>query len=124
MKILCMLLLIVAGIFNLVAGNVVVKPQQAVILLPEGTDKIKQFAATELAKHLKLITGKDIPIIKSNNITDAGKYLFIIGRLPKDMQQKFAPEEAVFIVGKHRSWFAGDDLVKKSRTAKLTGSSF
>ncbi len=119
MKILSIILLIAAGIFNLSAESVVVQPQDAVIFLPKSADKIKQFAAIELARHLKLITGKDIQIINSNKVTDAGKYLFIIGKLPKNMQHKFAPEEAVFVVDKHRSWFAGDDLVKKSKTAKL-----
>jgi hypothetical protein len=57
------LLMMLGGAFCSFAGTVMVNPKNAVIVLPSNAGKIKQFAAAELASHLKLITGQQIPVV-------------------------------------------------------------
>ncbi|MCF6175135.1 MAG: DUF4838 domain-containing protein [Victivallaceae bacterium] len=108
------LLMMLGGTLCSLAGTVTVNPQKAVIVLSSGAGKIKQFAAAELAKHLKLITGQQIPVVKGK--APAGKYAFMIGVSAPGGTKKMAPEQAVFTVTAKKSYFNGDDLVGRGRS--------
>ena len=83
-----------------------VNPKNSVIVLDNKSDPIKSFAAKELAKHLKLISGVNIPIVKS---TPGGKYIFYVGMRPAGDSRKLKPEESCYKVTPQATWFYGDD---------------
>ncbi len=109
-----LLLIILGGAICSFADTVTVDPKNAVIVLPANGDKLKQFAALELAAHLKLITGQQIPVIKGK--APAGKYAFMIGASAPGKTKKFAPEQAQFTVTAKKSYFNGDDFVGRGRS--------
>jgi Domain of unknown function (DUF4838) len=98
------------------AETIKVNPANAVIVVANKTDAIKTFAAAELAKHLKIITGKSIPIVKGK--APKGKYGFVISSSALGDAKKFAPEQAVFTVTPKETLLSGDDLVGRGRTPK------
>jgi hypothetical protein len=87
-----------------------IKPENCVIILPKQADGIKQFAAMELQKHLKLITGKNIPIENKKNI-QKGKYPFYIGIPDPSDRSKLKREEAKYNVGPDATYIYGEDNV-------------
>jgi len=97
------------------AKTLSINPKNSVIVL-EKADPVKSFAAKELAKHLKLITGVNIPIVTSS---PGGKYIFHVG-VDSD---KLKLEESCYKVGPKVTWFYGDDnglpLNSRSRTGTL-----
>ncbi len=84
-----------------------------VIVLPVENDGIKRFAAKELAKHLKLITGHEIPI----KIEPAEKDVFpiYVGKSAPGDDDKLAPEEARRVIGKQGIWLWGEDKISIDR---------
>jgi Domain of unknown function (DUF4838)/Glycosyl hydrolases family 2, sugar binding domain len=103
---------------NCFAKSIKINPANAVIVLPFKADRIKQFASNELAKHLKLITGKSIPIVKDK--APAGKYAFMIGFNAK--AKKLAPEQAVFTVGPKKTWLFGEDSAGRGKNLKAVAT--
>ena len=101
MKKLLLLSLLVLSVAAFCA-EITVKPENAVIVTPPGTDGIARFAAQELQYHLKLYTGKTIPIVKEKA---PGKYAFIFGR-PAGVKLK--PEESVWEVTPEYARLYGD----------------
>lgn len=70
-----------------------VDPAQCIIVLPPQNDNDVSSAASELQKHLKLVTGLDIPVVESG-LAKEGKYAFFVG-IPYPADEKpLAPEEA------------------------------
>lgn len=100
-------ILILGTAFSSLAETISIIPKNAVIVLPLKADKIKQFAASELAKHLKLITGKSIPVVKGKAPT--GKYAFMVGVNTPDGSKKLRPEQAVCTITSQKTYFTGDD---------------
>lgn len=123
MKVMKFLLLqfVLAG-FLLAAEEIQVDPAQAVIEVSPRCGAVAEFAAKDLQKHLKLITGKEIPVVRK---AKPGKYPF---RFVKTAGLK--PEEARWEVRKDGTIFTGDDapapkrkhfsLTLKSRTGSIS----
>lgn len=120
-KVSCFLFLLAC---SLQIFAVTVDPKQCVIQLPPEADGVKCLAAKELAKHLHLIAGQEIPIVRKNILTDR-KYIFRVGIPPFDNAKPFAPEEARTEVAENGVWLYGDDfeggdlLGKACRTGSL-----
>ena len=83
------------------SAEVTVKPENAQIILSEECGGIAEFAAKDLKHHLKLITGKNVPIVKK---PQKGKFTFLF-TCPPGMK----PEEARYEVTAHGVIFSGDD---------------
>ena len=101
---------------KMLAGNQIsVKPANSVIVVPLKSDNKKILAAQELRKHLKLITGKNIPIIKENKIPK-GRYPFYIGISFADDHQPLALEATCFRVTPKATYLYGNDLQQSKGT--------
>ena len=97
-----------------------INPKKSVIVLKK-YDPVKSLAAKELAKHLKLITGVNIPIVKSN---PGGKYVFYVGMRPKGDSRKLKAEESIYKITPEAAWFYGDDNGKTLHSRSRTGTLF
>ena len=98
-----LLLLLTAGFLQ--AGDTVkIEPAETVIVLPPNAGGVMRIAAYELQKHLKLITGVEIPVADK---TLPGKYTFRFEVSGKGGEQK--PEEAFYEIRKDAVFFRGDD---------------
>jgi Domain of unknown function (DUF4838)/Glycosyl hydrolases family 2, sugar binding domain len=102
------------------AKTLSINPKKSVIVL-EKTDPIKSFAAKELAKHLKLITGVNIPIVKIN---PGGKYIFHIGIYPPINSRRLKLEESCYKITPKATWFYGDDEGQPINSRSRTGTLF
>ena len=101
--------------FALSAEIIKIKPDNAVIVLSDNKNHAVVTAAAELRKHLKLITGSDIPVVSPDKVT-AGKYAFRVGaKIPGD-SKPLAPEEARWKVTPEGTYFYGDDSSYRSGT--------
>ena len=97
------------------AEAVKISPGQSVIVLPAGQNDSIIAASQELSKHLKLITGTDIELIKDNS-RHFGKYPFYIGvPVPGDKKQ-LAAEEARWVITPEATYIYGDDSAGHSGT--------
>jgi hypothetical protein len=83
------------------ASEILVNPDNAQIVLSKESGGIAEFAAGDLQHHLKLITGKTVPIVEK---PQKGKFTFLF-TCPPGMK----PEEARYEVTAHGVTFAGDD---------------
>ena len=107
MRLLILTAILVLGTsFKSLSQTVTVIPKDSVIVLDSKADKIKAFAARELAKHLKLITGVNIPIVKKKI---SAKYAFYVGATATGEKRKLKPEESCYIISSKATWFYGDD---------------
>lgn len=86
-----------------------VKPEDCVIIYRNAV--VATYAAQELQLHLKLITGKEIPITK--NPSANGKFAFYVGIRPADDSKKLSTEEARCVVSSKGVWFYGSDKPDK-----------
>lgn len=90
-----------------------VSPADSVIVMPTNIParvavaKSNQIAADELQKHLQLITGTKISIIKDGNVL-AGKYPFYIGIIPGQDTNSVISQESRWLITPQGSWFYGD----------------
>ncbi len=103
------LLLLFAAFHGNGSEQIEIRPDKAEIILPAGSNPIVRIAAGELQKHLKLITGTEIPIRREHV---SGFYPFRFTGVPNG--EKLRPEEAVFTAGKDETAFYGDDTPFKS----------
>ena len=71
--------ILAAAFFALGAGaaSVTVDPAKAEIVVPAGSSATVRFAAMELQDHLKMVTGKKIPIAPKGS---EGKYHFLFAK--------------------------------------------
>ena len=92
-----------------------VKPENAVIVLPDSKKHASVVAATTLRKHLKLITGSDIPVVSPDK-AGTGKYEFRVGAGIPDDDRLLAPEEARWKVTPECTYFYGDDSKHRNGT--------
>ena len=100
MKQIVFFLFISLGAF-IFASEILVNPDNAQIVLSKECGGIAEFAAGDLQHHLKLITGKTVPIVEK---PQKGKFTFLF-TCPPGMK----PEEARYEVTAHGVAFAGDD---------------
>lgn len=85
-----------------------VDPLKCVIILPTKADDTKKAAADELRKHLKLMTGADIPL-ENGETPVAGKYSFCVGVMEPGNSKKLEAEEARWVVTPAAVYLYGDD---------------
>ena len=90
------------------AAPLVVTPSSGVIVLAAQTNGIRNTAAAELQKHVKLMTGTEIPILPAGADT-AGKYPFRIGVPAPGDDRPMAPEEARWTVTPEGVYLYGAD---------------
>jgi hypothetical protein len=91
---------------------VTVDPGKAEIVAAEKADGTVQFAAQELQRHLQMITGKKIPIVKKQS---SKKYAFLMGT-PAGV--KLAPEESRWEVTPGYTRIYGDSTLAGSPQIK------
>ncbi len=106
MKILTVTLTFLVTVSAL-ARDFVINPEDAVIVLPEQADPIRVLAASELQKHLQLVSGRELPLLNSPT---PGKYAFIIAA-PKD--ETLDKEEARWETSETQTYLYGDDFLLK-----------
>lgn len=85
-----------------------VDPAKSVIVLPDQADKVKQEAAAELQKHLKLVTGVEVKIVADGQ-TRTDKYAFHVGVPAPGDKKPLAPEEARWAVKPEAAYLYGND---------------
>ncbi len=99
------------------AANFSVKPENIVIQLPSRANPGAAIAAEELQKHLQLITGKKVPVIRKK--ARSGRYVFHVGLRPADDKRPLKTEEARYRITPEGAWFYGSDQFKrKHKTAR------
>jgi len=78
------------------------------IVLPDKPDSIDRFAASELAKHLKLVFALDVPTLsKSKNTATAG--IFYVGLRPKTDTTPLEAEESRYRITPEAVYLYGED---------------
>ncbi len=82
-------------------------PKKPIIVLAEKSGSLQRFAATELQKHLRLVTGAEIAIAAQ---VPGGSYPFYIGQIPADDTKPLIREEARWRVTPQGAWFYGEDF--------------
>jgi hypothetical protein len=70
---------------------------------------IESFAALELQKHLKLITGVSFPIVKA---PDNYKKVFYVGIIPSSDQENLKAEEARYLITSKAIYLYGEDNIR------------
>ncbi|MBN1671500.1 MAG: DUF4838 domain-containing protein [Kiritimatiellae bacterium] len=88
--------------FTLSAG------QACTIVVPEKPNAVDQFAAAELARHLKLVFGADARTVKTAENT-AGAGLFCVGIRPESDPKPFEPEESRYLITPAAVYLYGED---------------
>lgn len=95
----------------LAAKEVTVEPSKAIIVITPQCGGVGEFAAYDLQKHFKLITGQDIPV--ADKVMD-DKYVFLFDKAPEGL----LPEEARWEVTEQMTTFSGDDSPLKRGTSQ------
>ncbi len=80
------------------------------IVIPDTANSISIFAASELKKHLDLIFKSNITISRSSSAKKFNRTLYV-GIKPDSCNRKLKPEESVYIIGKNKIYFFGDDAI-------------
>ena len=99
----------------LIGNRIRVNPIKSVIVVPIKKDNKKAFAAEELQKHFKLITGKIVPIIRSDKI-HAEKYPFYVGIYFPDESRKLSKEDTCWKVTPKGTYLFGNDSQQSKGT--------
>ena len=79
-----------------------VEPAQSEVVAVAGCEE----AAGELAYHLGLIAGREIPVVASPR---PGSYVWHVGKAPEDAVPAVNPEEAHWRIGDSCAWFYGGE---------------
>jgi len=82
--------------------------EETIIVIPEDADSAKQFAAQELQKHLRLITGYEFPIMDS---AGNAKKIFYVGVKPDSDTKPLETEEARYVIGDDSVYIYGEDII-------------
>jgi len=101
-------ILLICGAFAISAAETVtIKPADCVIVTPaEMTHQTE--AAAELQKHLKLVTGTEVEVLKGGDVP-AGKYPFYVGITPPDDNKPLAAQEARWTITPTATYLYGGD---------------
>ena len=82
--------------------------EETIIVIPEDADSAKQFAAQEMQKHLRLITGHEFPITDS---AGNAKKIFYVGIKPDSDTKPLENEEARYVIGDDSVYLYGEDII-------------
>jgi len=82
------------------------------IVIHKESDSIKRFAAIELQKHLRLITGHDFVIVDEIGKTNKA---FMVGIKPESDEEPLGDEEARYLVTENAVYLYGDDQIRRRR---------
>lgn len=94
-----------------------IAPATCVIVPAPKNNAIVDYAVQELQKHLKLVTGADVPVVGKPS---AGQFPFYVGLRPADDDKEFAPEEGRWRITPKGVWLYGrDQLSRNKKDAKL-----
>lgn len=85
-------------------------PETCVIVVPSKKTAITDYAVEELQLHLKLITGREVPVV---NRPKAGQFPIGVGLVPPGAKTPLAAEEGRWVVGPKGIWLYGRDQVNK-----------
>jgi len=98
-------LVLLLSVFSLYAEDIRIEPEKAVIVCFYPAVKA---AAEDLQLHLKIITGKEIPL-KPLGFKDKlpEGFLFLVGKAPDGTPNNFEPEEARWKASPEAVWFYG-----------------
>ncbi len=91
------------------AEKIEVSPARCVILLPENADGVKKTAAEQLQKHLRLVTGTDLPVM-TGKAPLPDRYSFCVGIPVPGHTTVLSREEARWVVTKNATYLYGDDF--------------
>jgi len=82
------------------------------IVVPDTSNSISTFSATELKKHLDLVLKGDVAIC---NLPDEKRYKkhIYIGIKPAGFERILKPEESVYVINRNHIYIFGDDAVNK-----------
>jgi hypothetical protein len=119
----CSIVIVIGCSCNIIQATTINLDQSQIYVAPRA-DKVKQFAATELRDHLKLVTGKAIPLIKNLKALQNNKFTFMVGKpapqIKKQLkkQRKLAAEAAYYSLSKNdkRLYLWGDDYISSRYT--------
>ena len=96
-----------------VAACAVLSPVAALTIRPEGgaivsAGKVYARPAKDLQRHLKLITGVELPVVAEKD-APAGAFVWRVGAVPPgEENRKFEPEESLWKLTGNGAWFYGD----------------
>lgn len=93
------------GVAACAAPAVTVAPAASQIVLPEVANKVQAAAAADLQRHLRMITGVDVPIATEAAVG----YRFCVGIPAPGDARPLAPEEARWTVTGGATYLWGDD---------------
>lgn len=110
---LLILFVIVGCRANPSGGNIKISPSSCVIVLPQETDCVKRFAAKELQKHIKLITGKTPPIITGKEGVKPKSYPLYVGVKAPGDREALSKEEARYVVCPAGTYIYGEDAIQR-----------
>ena len=105
MKKLIALSILTAVFFAVQAKEIRIDPAKSIITYQTAAHKA---LAKDLQLHLKMITGKEIPISSVKTQPADGKFVFAVGEAPAGAPASFKPEEARWKVTSRGAWFYGD----------------
>ncbi len=92
-----------------------VDPSNCFVVAPAaGSNAIVDYAVSELTKHLKLITGVDLPVAGA---AQPGKFSFYVGIRPVDDTREFATEEGRWRITPTGVWLYGRDEIRTKKGA-------
>lgn len=86
------------------AAQIMIDPAKAVISVP---DRKYEAVAGDLRKHLELITGEKIAVVRDGELPK-DRFVFRIGEVPPGEKGPFKPEEARWLATPDSLWFYGD----------------
>ena len=101
-------ILLLAFAFAVTAKPIEVDPSRAVIVLPSGALERIRSGAADLRKHLKIMTGVNVPLVQGK-VPEDGRYAFCVGIREPGAKETMAVEEARWIIGEKAAYFYGDD---------------
>lgn len=81
---------------------------ESAIILADDSDAARA-AAEELASHLKLVSGADIPVVTNEISASSGKFQFIVGRAAPDCNEQPKAAEARYAIRGNRAYLWGDN---------------
>lgn len=101
------IMIVAPGCSNMSSGNI--SAEKPVIVLPEKSDNIKDFAAKELQKHLELVSGKKVEIVKDGKKLPDGTLSIYIGKTPVSDTKPLQKEEARYSIDGNAIYIYGED---------------
>lgn len=105
----------VAAVSVALSGSAVtIRPEGGVVVC--GGEDCRS-AAEDLARHLKLISGADLPVVAEKDVKP-GQYAWRVGVAPADERRPFKPEEGRWRVTDKGAWFYGNTNVCVKAMAK------